>query len=80
MQWAGIIGWSSVVFPPAPSADYMDLDEYIAFCRRVGAAPLVGVNLGSGRQFNRLQDSLDEARRRICDSAAGRTPEIEIAV
>ena len=51
--------------PPAPPADYMDLDEYIAFCRRVGAEPMVGVNLNSGRQFNRLQDSLDEARRLI---------------
>ena len=50
---------------PAPPTDYMDLDEYIAFCRRVGAEPMVGVNLGSGRQFNRLQDSLNEARRLI---------------
>ena len=51
--------------PPASPADYMDLDEYIAFCRRIGAEPLVGVNLGSGRRFNRLEDSLDEARRLI---------------
>ena len=51
--------------PPAAPADYMDLDEYIAFCRRIGAEPLVGVNLGSGRSFNRLEDSLDEARRLI---------------
>ena len=51
--------------PPEPPEDYMDLDEYIAFCRRVGAEPLVGVNIGSGRKFNRLQDSLDEARRLI---------------
>lgn len=50
---------------PAPPADYMDLDEYIAYCRRVGAEPMVGVNLGSGRKLNRLQDSLDEARRLI---------------
>ena len=51
--------------PSAPPADYMDLDEYIAFCRRISAEPLVGVNIGSGRKFNRLQDSLGEARRLI---------------
>jgi alpha-L-arabinofuranosidase len=50
---------------PAPSTDFMDLDEYVAFCRRIGAEPMVGVNLGSGRKFNRLEDSLDEARRLI---------------
>jgi hypothetical protein len=50
---------------PAPLADYMNLDEYIAFCRRVGAEPMVGVNIGSGRKFNRLQDSLNEAKRLI---------------
>ena len=33
--------------PPAPPSDYMDLDEYIAFCRRIGSDPLVGVNIGS---------------------------------
>lgn len=49
----------------ASPADYMDLDEYVAYCRRIGAEPMVGVNLGSGRKFNRLQDSLDEARRLI---------------
>ncbi len=51
--------------PSAPPANYMDLDEYITFCRRIGAEPLVGVNIGSGRKFKRLTDSLDEARRLI---------------
>ena len=51
--------------PPAPPCDYMDLDEYIAFCRRIGAQPLVGVNIGSGFRRHRIEDSLDEARRLI---------------
>jgi hypothetical protein len=51
--------------PSAPPADFMSLDKYIAFCRQVGAAPMVGINIKSGKDFNRTQDSLDEARRLV---------------
>ncbi|MBK0384051.1 hypothetical protein I5M32_13865 [Pedobacter sp. SD-b] len=44
---------------------FMDLDEYIAFCRKVNADPMVGVNIKSGRQYNRVAESLDEAKRLI---------------
>lgn len=50
---------------PAPASEYMDLDEYIAFCRRVGAEPMVGINTRSGKVHNRMADSFDEARRLI---------------
>lgn len=48
-----------------PPSDYMDLDEYIAYCRRVGAEPMVGVNNKSGKLFKRMKDALDEAQRLI---------------
>jgi hypothetical protein len=44
---------------------WMSLEEYIALCRKVGAEPMVGINIGSGKRFNRMQDSLDSARRLI---------------
>ncbi|MDP6359420.1 MAG: hypothetical protein QF473_30145, partial [Planctomycetota bacterium] len=50
--------------PPRPS-EYMDLDEYIAYCRRVHAEPMVGVNIRSGKKFKRQADSLEEARRLV---------------
>ena len=50
---------------PAPPSQYMDLDEYIALCRRVKAEPMVGINIRSGKKFNREQDSLDAARRLV---------------
>jgi hypothetical protein len=34
-----------------PVTNYMDLDEYIARCRKVNALPMVGVNIISGRKF-----------------------------
>jgi hypothetical protein len=49
----------------APPSDYMDLDEYVAFCRRVGAEPMVGVNTKSGKRFKRMDESVAEARRLI---------------
>ncbi len=45
--------------------NYMDLDEYIAFCRKVGAEPMVGVNIKSGKKYKREADALEEARRLI---------------
>ena len=50
---------------PKKASGYMDLDEYVTYCRRVGAEPMVGVNIKSGKLFNRQADSLDEARRLI---------------
>ncbi|MEN6663771.1 MAG: hypothetical protein ABFD85_07200 [Phycisphaerae bacterium] len=44
---------------------WMDLGEYIALCRKIGAEPMVGINTGSGLKFKRQRDSLQSARRLI---------------
>ncbi len=44
---------------------YMDLDEYITFCRKVGAEPMVGINIKSGKKYKREAEALDEAQRLI---------------
>lgn len=41
----------------------MDTDEFIAVCRQIGAEPLLGINILSGIQNKREQESLDEAVR-----------------
>jgi len=46
-------------------ADFMDVDEYIAFCRKVHAEPMIGVNILSGKTYNREEEALEEARRLI---------------
>ncbi|MBD3588421.1 hypothetical protein [Bacteroides sp. GM023] len=46
-------------------ANYMDLDEFIAFCRKVGAEPMVGINIKSGKKYNKPALAEDEARRLI---------------
>lgn len=48
-----------------PGYKFMDLDEYIVYCRKADTEPLVGLNLRSGKEYNRLEESLDEARRLI---------------
>lgn len=40
---------------------YMDTDEFIAVCRKVGAEPFLGVNILSGIQNNKEAASLQEA-------------------
>lgn len=45
--------------------NYMDLDEYIAYCRKVNAEPMVGINIRSGKFYRTDADGLDEARRLI---------------
>lgn len=43
--------------------EYLDVDEYLEFCEQVGSEPILGVNMESGRRYNRIQDSIDEAVR-----------------
>ena len=45
--------------------DYMDVDEYIAFCRKVNAEPMLGINILSGKKYKREDKSLNEAKRLI---------------
>ncbi len=48
-----------------PDYRFMDLDEYIAFCRKANTEPLIGINIRSGKEYNRKSESLEEAKRLI---------------
>lgn len=48
------------VKPKAKSA-YMDLDEFMAVARRTNITPLLGINMSSGRRWNRTEDGIKEA-------------------
>jgi len=59
--------WNVDLWEPGSSytltSAYMNIDDYIAKCRAVGAEPLIGVNIQSGKKYNRIQDSINEAVR-----------------
>lgn len=44
---------------------YVDLDRFIERCLRVGAEPLIGVNLSSGEMMNRRDDGIAAAVRLV---------------
>lgn len=44
-----------------PASEYMDIDEYMTNVTAIGAEPMVGINMGSGMKYNRVQDGIDEA-------------------
>ena len=44
-----------------PESEYMDIDEYMANITAIGAEPMVGINMGSGMKYNRVQDGINEA-------------------
>ena len=46
---------------PKSKSSYMDLDEFISHCTQIKATPLLGINMSSGRRWNRLDDGLKEA-------------------
>lgn len=48
-----------------PAENYMDLDEYISWCRKINALPMVGVNIRSGKFYRTDAEGLAEARRLI---------------
>ncbi|MDF3076799.1 MAG: hypothetical protein K0S09_688 [Sphingobacteriaceae bacterium] len=62
-------GWSdtwSPDFNPAKNTDpsvFMDIDEYLGVVEKQKIEPLVGINMGSGMKYNRVQDGVDEAVR-----------------
>ncbi|WP_430814936.1 hypothetical protein [Carboxylicivirga sp. RSCT41] len=41
--------------------EYMDVDEYMMNVQAIGAEPMLGINMGSGMRYNRVQDGIDEA-------------------
>jgi alpha-L-arabinofuranosidase len=57
--------WDPNIKPNTHSPDtaYMDTDDYIKHCRAVGSEPLIGVNIQSGKKYDRILDSVNEAAR-----------------
>lgn len=45
-----------------PASAVMNIDEYLAYCGAKGTTPLVGVNMGSGKRWGRVQDGINEAK------------------
>jgi hypothetical protein len=45
----------------------MDPDEFVAWCRKIGAEPLLGVNIESGVRLGRVEESIAEAARWVRD-------------
>jgi alpha-L-arabinofuranosidase len=45
-----------------PASATMNIDEYLAYCGAKGTTPLVGINMGSGKRWNRVQDGINEAK------------------
>lgn len=45
----------------ALAENYMDLDEYMALCRAADCEPMLGINMSSGRNYDRDEDGLNEA-------------------
>jgi len=54
--------WEPGVSYP-PTSAYMNTDDFIAQCRAIGAEPVIGINIQSGKKYNRIQDSVNEAVR-----------------
>lgn len=50
---------------PRPGDEFMDLDEYMHFCKRVGAEPMLGINYNSGFKYRTPEDSQKEAQRLV---------------
>ncbi|MDN5216892.1 hypothetical protein QQ020_32780 [Fulvivirgaceae bacterium BMA12] len=48
-----------------PAEDFMDVDEYIDFCRKTGTEPMLGINILSGKKYDREEEAMEEARRLI---------------
>lgn len=45
----------------ACNENFMDFDEFMATCKNIGAEPVVGLNLSSGRKHDRREEGLKEA-------------------
>ncbi len=57
-------GWDPAYNPAnnLPASATMSIDEYLAYCAAKGTTPLVGVNMGSGKRWNRVTDGINEAK------------------
>ncbi len=65
--WGSAVGrgrFQATWVPPqdwAGNKRFMDFDRYMACCQALGAEPVVGLNLSSGRKHHRREDGLAEA-------------------
>lgn len=46
---------------PEDGSEFMDFDEYMELVRTTGVTPLVGINVSSGRRWNRSEEGINEA-------------------
>src|SRR5699024_1393835 len=57
--------WNSS-FDPSKNkkpSSFMDLNEYLDVCRELKTEPLIGINMGSGMKYHRVQDGIEEAKK-----------------
>lgn len=60
-------GWKDTWDPNFNTADnlsqsqIMDLDEYLTMTQKLGIEPLIGINMGSGMRFDRVEEGVQEA-------------------
>jgi len=61
-----IDSWDPEYKSVAKSPDnFMDVDEYLAYTKKLNIEPMIGINIRSGKKYGRDQDGLDEAKRLI---------------
>ncbi|MBK1875884.1 hypothetical protein [Pelagicoccus mobilis] len=46
-----------------PASNYMDLDEYLALIDKTGSEIMLGVNMSSGKEWDREAEGVEEARQ-----------------
>ncbi len=47
----------------ATNEDFMSLDDFMQECIKIGAEPILGLNLSSGKKYNRSEEGREEALR-----------------
>ncbi len=58
-----IDSWDPDYNSVAESPDnFMDVDEYLAYTKKLNIEPMIGINIRSGKKYGRDQDGLDEAK------------------
>lgn len=60
--------WMTTYAPPEQwdtNEQFMNIDEFLGQAQKIGAEPLVGINMSSGVLLDRINDSIDEAVRLI---------------
>jgi len=53
-----------------PASACMSIDEYLAYCAAKGTTPLMGVNMGSGKRWNRVTDGINSAKAQVAHCMA----------